>query len=227
MRVPITVLELSTPQRAGAVAVTFALTLAACTTSGGGGGGNCEDSCLHVRDGEVPVEECRIGQTAGENQQVDPRDASGRQYFETVNDYEFVSGNCGSGLDAGSEEADADGECGSRCLHVRDGLVSLEECSRGDDPEHRQEEDPRSPTLQTYAETKADYVLDRPEECGDAGMSDAGCDPRCVHVRDGNVPVSECRIGITAGDNQAVDPRDPNGRQYFETVNDYELITRC
>lgn len=44
----------------------------------------------------------------------------------------------------------------------------------------------------------------------------------CVHVRDGEVPLGECSIGDTAGENLANDPRSPNGMtQYFDTKGDY------
>ncbi len=54
--------------------------------------GGTDSSCLHVRDGEVPVSECTLHQDKVRNKEVDPRDLSGRQYFETVNDYELIAG---------------------------------------------------------------------------------------------------------------------------------------
>ena len=55
-----------------------------------------DDACKHVRDGEVEFGECRIGDTAGDNQQVDPRSVTadnpnGLKYFETQADYEIAT----------------------------------------------------------------------------------------------------------------------------------------
>lgn len=54
------------------------------------------------------------------------------------------------------------------------------------------------------------------------GVFDTDSEQVCVHVRDGEVPLNECSIGSTAGDNQANDPRSPDGMtQYFNTKGDY------
>jgi hypothetical protein len=55
-----------------------------------------------------------------------------------------------------------------------------------------------------------------------AGIFDEKSSQVCVHTRDGEVPLGECAIGGTPGDNQANDPRSANGtRQYFDTRSDY------
>lgn len=55
------------------------------------------------------------------------------------------------------------------------------------------------------------------------GVFDESSKRVCVHVRDGEVPLGECSIGRTPGDNQANDPRSANGMtQYFDTQNDYQ-----
>lgn len=62
-----------------------------------------KDVCVHVRDGEVPLRECGIGKTPGENQANDPRSVGGMvQYFDTQNDYqEGVKGEDFDGKDTG------------------------------------------------------------------------------------------------------------------------------
>lgn len=56
-----------------------------------------------------------------------------------------------------------------------------------------------------------------------AGIFDEKSERVCVHVRDAEVPLGECSIGRTPGDNQANDPRSPNGMtQYFDTQADYQ-----
>lgn len=56
-----------------------------------------------------------------------------------------------------------------------------------------------------------------------AGIFDESSKDVCVHVRDGEVPLRECSIGSTPGDNQANDPRSADGMtQYFDTRNDYQ-----
>ncbi len=57
-----------------------------------------------------------------------------------------------------------------------------------------------------------------------AGIFDESSKTVCKHARDGKVELDECAIGGRAGENQAVDPRDPQMRQYFATQEDYERV---
>jgi hypothetical protein len=104
--------------------------------------------CVHVRDGEVPLEECRIGQTPGDNLAIDPRSIDGMlQYFDTQDDYREVEA---------CPQAPSEQTC--VCLHARDGEVPLEECAIGDTPGENLMVDPRSPSGAQYFNTRDDYA---------------------------------------------------------------------
>ncbi len=62
-----------------------------------------DSTCEYVPDSiRVPFEECGIGDTAGENQAVDPRSSTGAKYFETKADYRRIPGADGfDGFDVG------------------------------------------------------------------------------------------------------------------------------
>ena len=138
----------------------YALIALACLACDDGGASNaqpCEPEaiCVHTRDGQVPLAECSIGGTPGDNQAIDPRSLDAMtQYFDTRADYELGDG-C-----ALADDMPPDCDRDQTCTHVRDGVVPLEECAIGGTPGANQANDPRSLDAMTqYFDTQGDYTV--------------------------------------------------------------------
>lgn len=91
----------------------------------------CMIVCLHARDGIVPLDECSIGDRAGDNQAIDPRSSDMQTpYFATKSDYvQNVQGDsCELAPDLGTPPANLSIQCSGTCALAADCALQDDFC---------------------------------------------------------------------------------------------------
>lgn len=90
----------------------------------------CMIVCLHARDGIVPLDECSIGNRAGDNQAIDPRSSDMQTpYFATKSDYTTAdSCELASAPDAGAPPDNISIECSGTCAVAADCALEDDFC---------------------------------------------------------------------------------------------------